>query len=69
MLMEAVNPRVTSAQQTKVAKQLGLSSTAPPFPAGVTASGQQGRNQYDLAALVPEGRSGTYTLIAATESS
>jgi hypothetical protein len=68
VLMKAVDASVTSSQQTKVAKQLGLSSTKPPFPNGATASAQQDREQYDLSALTPDGRSGIYTLIDVTAS-
>ena len=68
VLMETVDADVTSAQQKRVATQLGLSSTEPPFPEGTTASVPQGEQQYDLMAIEPEGRSGIYTLIGASKS-
>jgi hypothetical protein len=69
VLMATVDATVTSAQQAKVARGLGLTPTTPPFADGATGSATQGQVRYDLKALIPEGRSGVYTLIGATESS
>jgi len=68
VLMQSVDEGVTDEQQAEVAGALGLSPSAPPFPEGTTASAPQGERQYDLRALVPEGRRGVYTLIGATSS-
>ena len=69
VLMKTVTIRVTSEEQASVAKELGLSATAPPFPDGTTASASLEKSTYQLKALIPAGRSGVYTLIGVSESS
>jgi hypothetical protein len=68
VLVQTVDEGVTDDQQTEVAGQLGLSDEEPPFPEGTSAAAKLGDRQYDLQALVPEGRRGVYTLVGARQS-
>jgi hypothetical protein len=67
VLMKTVNPNVTSAQQTRVANELGLTPQAPPFQVGTTANAVQPPQAYRLEALQPDSQSGVETMIAVTE--
>ena len=68
VLVKTVNISASAEEQATVAAQLGLSNTEPPFPEGASATTSLESQQYQLAALVPSGSSGVYTLAGVYES-
>jgi len=68
VLIKTVNSEATSAQQSRVATQLGLTPDNPPFALGTTADSTLGQQRYNLEAVQPEQTSGVDTLIGVTQA-
>jgi hypothetical protein len=68
VLIKTVNSGATSAQQSRVSNDLGLTPDKPPFPLGTTNTSTLGQQRYVLEAVQPEQTSGVDTLIGVTQT-
>jgi hypothetical protein len=47
VLVQTVNPALTADERAQLAEQLGVTSSAPPFPSGQTANAVAGTSRYN----------------------